>query len=78
MWTVYILKCSDDTFYVGCSGDIKDRLKRHSKGEVKYTSSRLPVQITHLSIFPNKYKAFEFETYLKSGSGRAFAKKRFI
>ena len=76
MWTVYILKCSDGTYYVGCTGDIKDRISRHQRGEVKYTSSRLPIKIVHLSYFPNKYKAYEFEIYLKSGSGRAFAKKR--
>lgn len=76
MWTVYILKCSDDTYYVGCTGNMKERLARHQKGEVKYTSSRLPVDIAHLSYFIDKYKAYEFEIYLKSGSGRAFAKKR--
>jgi predicted GIY-YIG superfamily endonuclease len=43
---------------------------------VKYTSSRLPLEIAHQSVFTDKFKAFEFEIYLKSGSGRAFAKKR--
>ncbi len=76
MWAVYILKCSDGTYYVGCTGNMKDRLSRHQRGEVKYTSARLPVEIIHLSCFANKYKAFEFEIYLKSGSGRAFAKRR--
>lgn len=76
MWTVYILKCSDNIYYVGCTGDMDDRVSRHRKGNVKYTSSRLPVEIAHQSIFSDKYKAYEFEIYLKSGSGRAFAKKR--
>ncbi len=75
-WTVYILKCSDNTYYVGCTGNMHERLIRHQKGEVKYTSSRLPVEIAHQSVFTDKYKAFEFEIYLKSGSGRTFAKKR--
>ncbi len=76
MWTVYILKCVDNTYYVGCTGDFNDRILRHNKGEVHYTSSRLPIKIVHHSIFSDKYKAYEFEIYLKSGSGRAFAKKR--
>lgn len=76
MWTVYILKCADNTYYVGCTGDMNDRISRHRLGSVKYTSSRLPVEIAHQSIFSDKYKAYEFEIYLKSGSGRAFAKKR--
>jgi putative endonuclease len=43
---------------------------------VKYTASRLPIEIAHQSLFTDKFKAFEFEIYLKSGSGIAFAKKR--
>lgn len=76
MWTVYILKCSDNTYYVGCTSDVNQRLIQHNKGEVKYTSPRLPIQIAHQSVFYDKYKAYEFEVYLKSGSGRAFAIKR--
>ncbi|WP_221405241.1 GIY-YIG nuclease family protein [Roseivirga seohaensis] len=34
MHTVYILKCSDDSTYVGCTGNLEERLKRHNKGEV--------------------------------------------
>jgi predicted GIY-YIG superfamily endonuclease len=76
MWTVYILKCSDETYYVGCTNEINDRLSRHEKGDIKYTSSRLPIKVVHQSVFFDKYKAYEFEKYLKSGSGRAFAIKR--
>jgi predicted GIY-YIG superfamily endonuclease len=76
MRTVYILKCSDETYYVGCTNDINDRLSRHEKGDIKYTSSRLPIKVVHQSVFFDKYKAYEFEKYLKSGSGRAFAIKR--
>lgn len=76
MWTVYILKCSDNTYYVGCTSNMDDRITRHRQGDVNYTSTRLPVEIVHQSLFLHKYKAYEFEIYLKSGSGRAFAKKR--
>lgn len=76
MWTVYILKCSDNPYYVGCSQNIEERLVRHNNGDVNYISSRLPVQPVHQSIFYDKYKAYEFEIYLKSGSGRAFSIKR--
>lgn len=76
MWIVYISKCSDDTYYVGCTNDINDRLSRHERGDVKNTSSRLLIKIVHQSVFFDKYKAYDFEKYLKSGSGRAFAIKR--
>jgi len=77
-WTVYILKCNDDTHYTGCTSNLTERLKRHRKGYVKHTKPRLPLElITHIN-FNDKYKAYAFEKYLKSGSGRAFAIKRFL
>ena len=53
-------------------------MKRHSKGENLYTKDRLPIILVHYSAFQNKYKAYEFEKYLNSGSGKAFARKRFL
>ncbi len=75
MWYVYILKCSDG-YYTGCTGDLKDRLLRHEKGHVEATMGRRPVSLQTYFAFSDKYKAFDFEKYLKSGSGRAFLKKR--
>ena len=78
MYTVYILKCVDGKLYTGCTENLGERLERHNKGYVPATESRRPVElITHI-IFNNKYKAFEFEKYLKSGSGRAFINKHLI
>lgn len=75
---VYILKCCDGTYYIGCTSDLNDRIRRHNRGEVIYTSTRLPMElITHI-VFTDKYKAYNFEKYLKSGSGKAFAFKRLI
>ncbi len=78
MWIVYLLKCNDRTHYTGYTSDLDDRIKRHGKGEIIYTSSRLPVQLVTYITFSDKYKALAFEKYLKSGSGKAFSKKRFI
>ena len=75
---VYILKCRDDKLYTGCTDDLNSRLARHEKGYVPATATRLPVQIIAYVAFQNKYKAFEFEKYLKSGSGRAFINKHLI
>lgn len=76
-YAVYMLKCSDETFYIGFSANIKNRFKAHQAGEVKYTKSKLPVELIHVSYFKEKQKAYEFERYLKSGSGIAFRNKRF-
>ena len=78
MQYVYLLKCSDNSTYTGCTQNIQERLKRHANKEVKYTSTRLPVSLITYIAFSDKYKAFNFEKYLKSGSGKAFSNKRFI
>jgi predicted GIY-YIG superfamily endonuclease len=78
MWIVYVLKCNDGTYYTGCTSNMTDRLNRHNKGQIKYTSSRLPVDLVVRINFYDKYKAYEFENYLKSGSGKAFMNKRLI
>jgi len=58
--TVYILKCSDATHYVGCTKNLNERMGRHNSGQVQHTKSRLPVEpilylvlqtITKLSFF---------------------------
>ena len=78
MHYVYLVKCSDNTIYTGCTQNIEERLKRHYKGEVLYTSTRLPLELITYIAFTDKLKAFQFEKYLKSGSGKAFSNKRFL
>jgi len=78
MFYVYILQCKDGSTYTGCTRNLKERFIRHSNGWVPATKNILPVEIIFYCAFKNKFKAFEFEKYLKSGSGRAFMKKRLI
>jgi predicted GIY-YIG superfamily endonuclease len=78
MHYVYILKCNNKRLYVGCTSDLKDRIKRHQSGYVNATKNLLPVTLKFYCCFPNKYLAFQFEKYLKSGSGRAFTNKHII
>lgn len=77
MYYVYSLKCKDD-YYIGCTDNIQDRINRHLKGQVPATADRLPISLEFYFAVENKYKAFEFEKYLKSGSGRAFINKHLI
>ena len=77
-WTVYILNLADGKHYVGYTSNLEKRLDRHSKGQCKYTSDKLPMELISYFVFHDKYKAFFFEKYLKSGSGRAFMYKRLI
>ncbi len=77
MYYVYILNCADSKQYTGCTLNLKERIERHQKGQVPATVKRLPVQLATYIAFKDKYTAFNFEKYLKSGSGRAFIKKHF-
>jgi predicted GIY-YIG superfamily endonuclease len=77
-WFVYILICSDEKTYVGCTGDLEDRLISHGKGQVEFTKSGLPINLITYTVFTDKYLEYHFEKYLKSGSGRAFMHKRLL
>lgn len=75
MHYVYLLKCKDDKTYIGCTNDLRDRILRHTKGHIPATKERRPLYLIAYFAFTSKYTAFNFEKYLKSGSGRAFMKK---
>lgn len=77
-WYVYILKCNDEKPYTGCTNDLKDRINRHNKKQVLATQDRLPIKLIAYFAFSNKYTAFNFEKYLKSGSGRSFLKRHLL
>ena len=76
---VYILRSLNggEHFYVGVTEDLRARLKKHNAGEVAHTSKFAPWEIKTYIAFSDETQAFAFEKYLKSASGRAFAKKRF-
>ncbi len=75
---VYILRSIShpDKHYTGLTDDIISRLAKHNAGDVKHTSKYRPWHLETYIAFTSKTKAAVFEKYLKSGSGRAFAKKR--
>jgi len=78
MWYVYILKCSDGSFYVGCTSDIDRRIMDHNSHKIHYTRTRTPVVLYSYIAFLDKYRAFAFEKYLKTGSGIAFRNRHLV
>ena len=56
MYYVYSLKCKNG-FYVGCTDDLKDRVSRHSKGQIPATKDRLPIKLDFYFAISDKYKA---------------------
>jgi predicted GIY-YIG superfamily endonuclease len=75
---VYILQSERDEghFYSGLTEDLQARLKKHNAGDVPHTAKLRPWRIKTAIAFTEQERAAKFEHYLKSSSGRAFAKKR--
>lgn len=75
----YILqsKKKPKRFYTGFTENLESRLKSHNLGHNPHTSIYRPWRIKTALAFSDRQKALDFEIYLKSPSGRAFAKKRF-
>ncbi len=76
MLYVYILESiKDKSHYIGITKNLLKRLKAHNCGGSNFTNKRKPYKLIWYCAFNNKNKAFQFEKYLKSGSGIAFSKK---
>jgi putative endonuclease len=79
MSTVYLIQsiCHPNQIYIGATSDIELRLKDHNAGRSPHTSKYTPWKLVATIQFDNVQKANAFERYLKTGSGRAFAKRHF-
>ncbi|WP_299337040.1 GIY-YIG nuclease family protein [uncultured Psychroserpens sp.] len=77
-YAVYILLCANNTYYTGFTTNINNRLIAHRNKEVHYTKDKQPTKLVYISYFINKKQAYDFERYLKSGSGIAFRNKRLL
>jgi len=76
---VYILRSDSDParHYVGRTANVDERLGWHNAGPCGYTVHHRPWSVIVSLEFPDERAAADFEKYLKSGSGRAFAKRHF-
>jgi len=77
MTYVYILQTikTPERHYIGVTDDLRARLKKHNAGSVSHTSNFRPWAVQTYIAFTDEKRALAFEKYLKSGSGRTFAKK---
>lgn len=78
MYYVYILKLSNNDYYVGSTGNLKERIVDHQEGKNISTKPFRPVKLVYYCAFPTKSQALKFEMHLKSGSGKAFRNKHLI
>ncbi len=72
---VYMVRCSDETYYVGITSDLEHRIGQHNFGwdPHSYTHNRRPVTLAYATDFTRVEDAIRFEKQLK---GWSRAKKR--
>lgn len=65
-WSLYIIRCTDDSLYTGITTDIKRRLKQHTAGTgAKYFRGRLPEQLVYLETGHSRSSASKREIAIK-------------
>ena len=71
MFWVYILKCSDDSYYTGHTDNFEKRISEHITGELHgYTHTRRPVKLVYSEYFETRYEALSRERQIKGWSRR--------
>ena len=66
---MYILKCNDDSYYVGSTTDLTRRVEQHNHGEgAEYTKKRLPVELVYFEECRNIKDAFLREKQVQGWS----------
>ena len=78
MFYVYLLENREDkSWYIGYSADLKQRVKRHQKGDGARTTARKKGwELVYYEAYKNGQDAKGRERFLKSGSGRKFLQKQ--
>lgn len=66
-WFVYILECSDGSFYTGVTKDIERRFAEHNAGRAsRYTRTRLPVRLRYRERCAGRAEALARECAIKA------------
>jgi putative endonuclease len=78
VWYVYFPELSNGDIYVGSTDDLRRRIASHQQGHVVSASKYLPLVLRSYVAVADEITARRLERYFKSGSGKAFAKKRFL
>ena len=68
-FVLYILRCADETLYIGHTDDLDERMRQHDAGKAgSYTALRRPLQLLHIEEFETRYEALAMERKLKGWS----------
>ncbi len=65
-WSVYIVRCADQTLYTGIARDLGQRIAQHNAGTgAAYTRARRPVILVHQELAPDRGAALRREAAIK-------------
>ncbi len=79
MHYTYVLRSDyDGRFYTGYTGDLRQRLREHHRGQVRWTASRQPVQLVYYEACLSREDALRRERFLKSGKGKRYLRSRLV
>jgi putative endonuclease len=78
VWYVYLLELRNGDIYVGLTNDLRRCINSHSSGQVVSTKNKLPAVLRSYVAVMDEATGRKLERSFKSGSGKAFAKKRLL
>jgi len=73
----YVLQCSDGSFYIGQTDNLRRRFAEHESGNISWTAPRRPLRLLHWEEFKSREEAVKREHDLKTGFGRKWIKREF-
>lgn len=73
---VYVLKSEKDSIrYIGSGEDVQERIRRHNKGDYRFTKGHRPWRLLYSEQYKSRSEAMRREKFLKSGQGRKLLDK---
>ncbi len=68
-WQVYIIRCSDDSYYTGITTDVQRRFEQHRSGKgARYFYGRAPIEVVYTESCENRSIALQREAQIKGFS----------
>jgi putative endonuclease len=75
-YTYVLLSDQSGRFYTGYTADLRQRLREHHRGRVRWTASRQPVRLVYYEACLSPDDALRRERFLKSGTGKRYLRSR--
>ncbi|MBU1778725.1 DEAD/DEAH box helicase family protein, partial [Patescibacteria group bacterium] len=76
--TTYVIRCDNESFYIGQTSNLDKRWEQHKKGLVDWTKKHKPIEVIHYEEFNTQDEAIKREKDLKTGFGRKWLKREHL